>query len=504
MNRSSARRGTIASRARALAAALACTALGSAGCHVLDFSPRHGPGEIAIFDDLFAVSVANEQHAVAVGHHGAIYWTADGGATWGQGETPTERLLYSVSMADSQRGWAVGQLGTILRTEDGGRTWALQSNLKIDEGKHLFGVQAIDSRRAWAVGEWGTKILTEDGGQTWVDHSLGVDSLHPMFVWLSSAEQERVRRGEKVYEDVGLNNISCLRPPSRRCWIVGEFGYIFWSDDMGQTWTRGEIVGEATVEPIQFRHNEIEVGDENGPALREFAAAIADSAYVNVSIDPFASAREVAEFGSTEDPYELFDVLEARMNEVRTQLEDAGVLGDRIRLRNKPPWDYEDFLESDPGFLQRYLDSRTAETPQVRVAVIQNPYLFSVRFKDEDSGLISGLGGVLLKSEDGGLTWRYVETDRKQVFFAVEQADGRAVAVGETGLVRESRDGGETWAEPAASRFPQVFTFMRDLSFDRNRKTGFIVGQHGMILKTEDAGASWDWVLPPPDRRRGV
>ena len=51
---------------------------------------------------------------------------------------------------------------------------------------------------------------------TWEDRSLTIDLHHRMFVWLTLQDQERVREGvEKVYEDVGLNNIFCREPPSQ-------------------------------------------------------------------------------------------------------------------------------------------------------------------------------------------------------------------------------------------------------------------------------------------------
>ena len=87
-------------------------------------------------------------------------------------------------------------------------------------------MHAIDANRAWAVGEWGTRIYTGDGGSTWEDHSVLVTLDHPMFVWLSVSDQERVREGKKVYEDVGLNDVFCLSPAEQECWIIGEFGYI--------------------------------------------------------------------------------------------------------------------------------------------------------------------------------------------------------------------------------------------------------------------------------------
>src|SRR3990172_939828 len=134
----------------ALVASFAVAAA-SVACHQLDFSPRVPEGEIDIYDDLFAVSVADDDHAVAVGYHGSAYLTTDGGETWRKGATGTERLLYSVSMANSRSGWAVGQSGTILRTSDGGKTWELQPNPTAEKGTHLFGVHALDDRTAWVV-----------------------------------------------------------------------------------------------------------------------------------------------------------------------------------------------------------------------------------------------------------------------------------------------------------------------------------------------------------------
>ena len=489
-----------------LPAILAAAALATptVACHQLDFSPRVAEGAIDLYDDLFAVSVADESHTVAVGYHGSAYWTSDGGETWQKGDTGTERLLYGVSMADSRHGWAVGQSGTILRTADGGKTWELQPNSKADEGSHLFGVHAIDEKTAWAVGEWGTRIVTHDGGATWEDRSLTIDLHHPMFVWLTVEDQDRVRRGEKVFEDVGLNNVFCLDPPSQRCWTIGEFGYIFHSDDRGETWQRGEIVGDVSIDPIPFAHNEIVVGDSDKERLQQFAKGIEDATHLNVLVDPVFTQKEFKALYRPGDPFPVFDLLSARMDEVKGVLEGAGILSDRLRMPNKPPWDYEDFLEDDPTFLDRYFEGRLGEQPQVRVTVIQNPYLFTVFFADENSGLISGLGGVILRSQDGGRTWRYERVDRKQALFSVAAVDGRAIVVGEKGLVRVSTNGGEAWGPPDSGSLPEIFTFMRDLGFEHNRQVGFIVGQQGMVLRSQDGGRSWTRVLPPDGSAEGV
>jgi len=475
--------------------------LSQAGCHVLDLTPRFSVGEIGIYDDLFTVSVIDDRRVVAAGYHGSIYRTEDGGDNWSKGSVDTERLLYSVSMGDSQNGWAVGQSGTIVRTTDGGKTWTSQHNLKVDEGSHLFGVHAIDADTAWAVGEWGSRIQTTDGGKTWHDHSIPITLSHPQFVWLSMDDQEKVRRGETVYEDVGLNSIYCRPAPSQRCWIVGEFGYVFYSDDRGANWERGEIVGEFQMDPVVLGHDQISFPDEDKKRLAEFAKKVADAEHLNILIDPFVSPEEMAVYGDPDDPSELFDLLSARIDETKSVLESAGILFDRLRMPNKPPWDYEDFVEDDPEFLDRYLSGRLADQPTVKVGVIQNPFLFTVNFSDEDNGLISGLGGVMLRSRDGGRTWTYEDTGWKQAFYAVASNENIAVAVGEKGLIRYSTDGGSRWKTPTESQFPTIFTFMRDIGFDTTNQSGFIVGQEGRVLRSADGGKHWTQVLPPEGRR---
>lgn len=471
-------------------------ALFGAGCHDTHLDYDHTDGSIVLFDDLYSISVVDRDTAVAVGYYGTVYYTHDSGTTWKQGETDTLSSLYKVSMADKEHGWAVGQRGLIMRTDDGGATWQRQKNLKEDEGTHLFGVTAIDKDTAWVIGEWGTRIKTHDGGANWIDASFTVDEKHTMFQWLSPFEQEKVRNGETVYEDVGINDVFCLRAPGTRCWLIGEFGYIFFSEDRGQTWVPSSIEGSAEIEPVRVGYNEIDLREGDPARLEAFAAKIVDEAHLNVAIEGVASEREIQEFGLSGDPYQLFETLEARAMEVRTVLEDAGLPGERVRMRGQPPWDYEDYLDDDPEFLNRYLDTRLFEVGGVKVRVIQNPILFTVRFRDENNGLIAGLGGVILRSQDGGKSWAYRKIDRKQALFSVGSVEGRALAVGEKGLIRVSTDDGDTWAETPDGTFPTIYTYLRDIEFESSGQVGFIVGQTGQILKSSDAGFKWEQVLP--------
>src|SRR5262249_28088858 len=149
---------------------------------------------------------------------------------------------------------------------------------------------------------------------------------------------------------------------------------------------------------------------------------------LNVLIDVVVDDKEIAKGydRAKKNPEALFDVISARLDEAKGVIEETGLMSDRLRMYNKPPWDYEDFLEHDDTFLDRYVEGRRSPNhgpPMIKISVIQNPFLFTVRFSSEQNGLISGLGGVVLRSEDGGVNWAYVETSRKQALFSVDTTD---------------------------------------------------------------------------------
>ena len=58
----------------------------------------------------------------AVGEHGTILTTRDGGALWHGRHSGTWAFLTDVAFAGSRHGWIVGDKGTIFTTADGGQT----------------------------------------------------------------------------------------------------------------------------------------------------------------------------------------------------------------------------------------------------------------------------------------------------------------------------------------------------------------------------------------------
>jgi photosystem II stability/assembly factor-like uncharacterized protein len=400
-------------------------------------------------------------------------------------------------MADENNGWAVGQIGIILHTDNGGRTWTPQENPKSVQQTNLFSVQALDANTAWAVGEWGSIITTINGGRTWQDNSLSIGLDDPSFQWLRPTDQVKVRNGEKVFRDVGLNDIYCRPLPSKACWIVGEYGKVLYSQDGGQAWSEGKISGTSELPPLGFEPEGTSIDEAEHVRLSDLVKEVIDSPHLKIEIDPFVTKAEIAAHLAREDgdPTTLFELVEERAGEANSVLIDEGMFPDRIFTEGYPPWDWEELSEDDPGFLNRYLVGRTKRVPTVGVRVLHRPFLFHVRFDDDERGLAAGLGGILLETSDGGLTWGYSESGTQEALFAATYSANRLIAVGEKGLVRVASKADKHWEKPRTG-FPKLFSFFRDVSFEHEGQVGFMVGQKGTILRSTDAGGTWEKVLP--------
>lgn len=197
---------------------------------------------------------------VAVGAYGAIVYSDDQGASWAQAEVPLQTTLTAVTFVDDKLGWAVGHDAVILYTEDSGASWIRQLDgrstgdlllassepllaelesrpeadfelmdrvmMAVDEARReveigpnrpLLDVWFRDAMNGFAVGAFGYYFVTEDGGMTWRDASLelpNAESLH-------------------LYSIAPVNGSTLL--------IVGEFGLLLRSPDLGRTWETIEL-----------------------------------------------------------------------------------------------------------------------------------------------------------------------------------------------------------------------------------------------------------------------
>jgi photosystem II stability/assembly factor-like uncharacterized protein len=232
-------------------------------------------------ENLNDVCFLDAQHGWAVGGHGTILATSDGGATWTPQRSGTDVRLEAVTFADTSRGWVVGFGGTILVTSDGGAIWTPQGS---GTDADLESVVFVDAVHGWAVGSaagwgWDACILaTSDGGATWTRQRLGVNArLHDVtFVdascgwavgqelyedpesggqWsfgviLATSDGGATWTAQTRVADLPLNAVAFA--DSMHGWVVGEWNVVLDTRDAGANWTEGFVVGGAALSDVTF------------------------------------------------------------------------------------------------------------------------------------------------------------------------------------------------------------------------------------------------------------
>ncbi|MGQ9798545.1 MAG: WD40/YVTN/BNR-like repeat-containing protein, partial [Ignavibacterium sp.] len=114
-----------------------------------------------------------------------------------------------------------------------------------------------------------------------------------------------------------------------------------------------------------------------------------------------------------------------------------------------------------------------------------------VDFINADTGWAVGLWGAVIKTTDGGQSWKTLETPTGEILLKVHSFNGQVVMiVGHNGTILRSTDGGES------------FTLLTGITTEElwgvqmlNDTLGWICGRNQTLLKTTDGGLSWQTVV---------
>ena len=119
--------------------------------------------------------------------------------------------------------------------------------------------------------------------------------------------------------------------------------------------------------------------------------------------------------------------------------------------------------------------------------------LTDVHFIDAKTGFVSGSIGTILKTDNGGVTWRAATSPQNFSFLSVFALDANDVFLARNSLQR-TQDGGSTWDEIGLSGGATSIFDIKFSSPDR----GFLV-QGGWVHRTTDGGETWSAVYQNPD-----
>lgn len=137
--------------------------------------------------------------------------------------------------------------------------------------------------------------------------------------------------------------------------------------------------------------------------------------------------------------------------------------------------------------------------------------LWSIAFNDNRQGWAVGVYGTILHTSDGGSTWTAQSRVTKAALLSVGFCNGQSGwAVGSSWTILHTSDAGQSWRSQtiSADELPNKTPVGKPLPFTGllsifpyedvltslsviDCRQGWIVGDHGAILHTEDGGVTW-------------
>lgn len=224
------------------------------------------------------VQFVGTRHVVAVGEHGAIWKSEDGGRKWTRLNCGLDVSLRSVCFITPTDGWIAGHdlvpyssqnTGVLLGTTDGGETWQkLAKNLL----PALHYVKFFGPEEGIAVGQPNSLapagiFKTADGGKTWtgvrgnVQHGWKACSFVQPELGVVAGVNGRVSMmgGDQLFESNmpprGLRSIRTVRLSSSETgWLAGDGGLVLKTSNGGVVWESPTTsLPDAVRENIDFR-----------------------------------------------------------------------------------------------------------------------------------------------------------------------------------------------------------------------------------------------------------
>ncbi len=360
---------------------LAIGALSIAACHREVKVPPLVERNISLSDVFFDVWPTTPDRALVVGARGKLLVTEDGGLHFKRIKIGTDLAVLGIQMTDAKNGYLCGQDGLIMRTRDGGNTW---ERLNSRTHLYIFSLSFPDRLHGVLVGDQSLVLSTTNGGESFFKRRL------------ERSFPPEIQDYALPYMEPVLYGVDFVDPDHG--WVVGEMGRIWSTDNGGKSWDEGQssLVDQWKRQPavnedprfrdfvlpslfgVSFRNQKV------GAACGLEGSIIGTTdggktwTFQKEAPKPGASADNTIP-GAPQIP--AHDPLFGIQLFGGTDGMSTGLTGTVFRLQPDGVWAH------DPG------------APALPLPLSQ------VRFFDPQHGWIVGYG-TILRTEDGGKTWR--------------------------------------------------------------------------------------------------
>lgn len=403
------------------------------------------------------------------------------------------RDLYAVAMsADGQYVIAVGESGAVLTSRDGGHRWTARDSRTQSDLKGV--ALSADGRHAIAVGTNGVVLTSIDAGNRWINRTTAHRSAKRTELILTNQGLRLADKMEPKQDDAP--------PLANKFQLQGESG-------RSPANNQGSSSDARKTQSAEIARAQIDAMDEiaNSLALRsmldmgvEFSIDERD-AIEDVSIS--ADGRIAFVMGEDGSISSSFDGGKSWKDNtsfglaygagIATSADGSLIFGIEedgdfaIGKPNENSWEAKPTTGVWPPFSERFYGPNGTS---IEYSVFQTATAAAIAASQDGARLVAvGRSGGVIVSNDGGATWKSKRIGvADQLHDVALSSDGmHVIAVGAGGDAYVSTDGGDNWAaNPSRSKL-----VLHSVSLSRNGQRAVAVGAGGVIRTSRDGGKTW-------------
>ncbi len=447
--------------------------------------------------DLYSISFVEENNIIIAGESGEIYQSLDLGATWQSINSTVNSNLNDIFYLNAQHGFIVGNDGVLLITNDGGNNFAKQS---LPISGNLYSVAFSSELIGYVVGETGIVLKTIDAGINWTSLNSGVnldlkkidispiDARIIVIVGDLATSIKSTNSGatfSKANLGAGISrNLKGLRflPGTNQVFAVGQDGYLIRSTNGGTSWAARLAGYRNNFSSIDFKTDRTGfIAGQNG------AFYLTSNGAISLVSRPLPEKTDIItiDFWNTSFGY------------------TASKSGKMFRTGNSgttwvpvPAVTTEDitgfylfapsvlYVTGSNGYIARSFDSGGSWDSNIATNTSEN--LIDVTYFDFQVGFAIGENGQISWT-NGGNTWENLPKLTDQNLNSLSKLDSStSIIVGNGGVILKSEDKARTWRIIETD----ITENLNSVDFwDEN--IGIIAGDNGMTFQTKDGGESW-------------
>ena len=399
-----------------------------------------------------------------------------------QNRLPTSEALSGIYFINNKEGWAAGGNGIVLHTTDGGKKWSILAKL---QEKDLLRLYFYNSEKGIALCNKGSIIRTEDGGKTWkAVFSDSACNLNTIQVF--QKENRIIVSGYKTLK-MRISPFILFSEDKGVTWVEQEYNWNF-PFSRYQThllWTLSCFIDDKSI-VVGDDHNVFlsKNGGRNWNRVHEFDQS---GFFFTLSSIFFIDNKHGIIFRG----HNNFTTSDGGMTWKKSTTD---LSGDHILTVAFS--DERNGIAA--GYNNHYWGSVILKTSDRgknwnRVHGFENVHSFlGIVFTDDQNGWISGTGGAILHTKDGGNTWKSQTAGFPQSFkdgFFIDKNAGWIIGgeFEQSKIIIHTVDGGKTWKQ----QYENKKTYLNSITFT-DKNCGWVTGDEGLLLHTVNGGETWN------------